>query len=98
MVLMKKEKQINCFQRDLATSISVMRNEDFLIGGLKDADQHRGLPEFHTPTNEFLFVGNHKYLTYAEKIRNLLHQREGTNMAKNPEPSRYLLGYKYCAY
>jgi len=49
MVLKKKEKQINCIQRDLAPPFSFMRNEDFLIGGLKDADQHRGLPEVHTP-------------------------------------------------
>jgi hypothetical protein len=46
--------------------------------------------KFIPPANEFLFVGNHKYFTYAEKIRNLLYQGEGTNMAREPEKSKYL--------
>jgi len=49
MVLNKKEKQISWFEQDFVPPFSVRRNEDFLIGGLKDADQHRGLPEVHNP-------------------------------------------------
>jgi hypothetical protein len=51
--------------------------------------------KFITLTNEFLFVGNHKYFIYAEKIRSILHHGEGTNMARNSVP---LQDYKYCAH
>jgi hypothetical protein len=54
--------------------------------------------KFITLTNKFIFVGNHKYFIYAKKIRNLLHQGEGINMARNSVPLRYLQGYKYCAH
>ena len=49
-------------------------------------------------TNKFIFVGNHKYFIYAEKIRNLFHQGEGTNMETNSVTSRHLQCYKYCAH